>query len=120
MNTTAIILKTDSRGRVHLPKEKRDELLAEFTRSGLPATKFAALTGVNYQTFATWVQQYKKRHSPAQPTTHALPLRFAEVEPVAAAASSARLRVVLPGGACIELHENSQLPLLVALLKSLA
>jgi hypothetical protein len=53
MDTSTIILKTDSRGRVLTPPERRAELLAEFERSGLPVTKFSALVGVRYQTFAT-------------------------------------------------------------------
>jgi DNA-binding transcriptional regulator YiaG len=35
-------------------------LLAEFERSGVSGKKFAALVGVNYQTFASWRQQRKK------------------------------------------------------------
>lgn len=45
MDTTSIILKPDSRGRVRMPPQRREELLAEFERSGLPATKFAELAG---------------------------------------------------------------------------
>ena len=37
-----------------MPPQRREELLLEFERSGLPATKFAQLAGVRYQTFATW------------------------------------------------------------------
>ena len=44
-----------------MPPQRREELLLEFERSGLPATKFAQLAGVRYQTFATWVQKHKKR-----------------------------------------------------------
>ena len=38
-----------------MPEEKREKLLDEFERSGLSGTKFAALSGINYQTFASWV-----------------------------------------------------------------
>lgn len=100
-----------------MPPQRREELLMEFERSGLPATKFAALAGVRYQTFATWVQKYKKRRTPAQPAAGAMPLRFAEVVP--AAVPSVMLRVVLPGGASIELHENSQVALAVQLIQAL-
>lgn len=117
MNTTSIILKTESRGRVRMPPQRREELLMEFERSVLPATKFAALAGVRYQTFATWVQKYQKRRTPAQPAAVAMPLRFAEVVP--AAVPSVMLRVVLPGGASIELQENSQVALAVQLIQAL-
>ena len=54
------ILKTDLMGRVRTPKARREALLEEFERSGVSGTKFAALVGVNYQTFASWVQQRRK------------------------------------------------------------
>lgn len=61
MDTTTLVLKTDSRGRVRTPPERRAALLAEFARSGLWATRFAALVGVRHQTFATWVQEHRRR-----------------------------------------------------------
>lgn len=61
MDTTTLVLKTDSRGRVRTPPERRAALLAEFARSGLSATRFAALVGVRHQTFATWVQEHRRR-----------------------------------------------------------
>jgi len=61
MSSDTIILKRDGLGRVRVPAECREALLAEFARSGLPATKFAELAGVRYQTFATWVQRSRRR-----------------------------------------------------------
>ena len=55
------ILKTDALGRVRTPKARREALLEEFARSGVRGQKFAALVGVNYQTFASWVQQRRKQ-----------------------------------------------------------
>ena len=120
MDTTSIILKTDSRGRVRVPPQRREELLVEFERSGLPTTKFAQLAGVRYQTFATWVQKHKKRPAKAGAAAIAGPLRFAEVVPAAAPPPSGVLRVVLPGGASIELAESSQVGLATRLIKALA
>lgn len=40
------LLKTDVRGRVRTPVERREALLDEFERSGLGGPKFAALVGV--------------------------------------------------------------------------
>lgn len=37
----ATILKRDALGRVTLPRERREALVDEFERSGVPATKFA-------------------------------------------------------------------------------
>lgn len=120
MDTTSIILKTDSRGRVRMPPQRREELLLEFERSGLPATKFAQLAGVRYQTFATWVQKHKKRRPTTRKAASAAPLRFAEVERAAATPPCGMLRVVLPGGASIELCESSQVGLAAQLIKALA
>ena len=50
----APVLKTDTKGRVHTPPARREQLLDEFERSGLSGTKFAELAGLKYQTFAAW------------------------------------------------------------------
>jgi hypothetical protein len=42
---------------VKTPKARREQLLDEFERSGLPGLKFAELAGIKYQTFATGVQK---------------------------------------------------------------
>ena len=60
MNTTQageVVLKQDVLGRVKTPKARREQLLDEFERSGLPGLKFAELAGIKYQTFATWAQK---------------------------------------------------------------
>ena len=59
------ILKQDSRGRVRVPRERREALLAEFERSGLSGVKFAALAGIKYATFAAWVQQRRQQRAGA-------------------------------------------------------
>jgi hypothetical protein len=120
MDTTSIILKTDSRGRVRMPLRRREELLLEFERSGLPATKFAQLAGVRYQTFATWVQKHKKQRATTGAAASAAPLRFAEVVPAAATHSCGMLRVLLPGGAVIEVADGAQAEVAAQLLKALA
>ena len=47
------VIKTDVLGRIKTSPERRKTLLEEFERSGLSGKKFAALTGIKYQTFAT-------------------------------------------------------------------
>lgn len=120
MDKTSIVLKTDKRGRVRTPAHRRDALLDEFERSGLTAVKFSKLVGVRYQTFATWVQ--KRRQSQAATPKLGGPVRFAEavLEAQASQKPSAVLRVVLPGGAAMELSHGRQAPLAAALLKALA
>lgn len=55
------ILKRDALGRVTVTREQRVALLDEFERSGLKGRPFARMAGVNYPTFANWIQ--KRRHA---------------------------------------------------------
>ena len=57
------ILKTDTLGRVWTPREKREELVAAFERSGMSAAAFAKWSGVKYPTFAAWVQKVRRSRS---------------------------------------------------------
>ena len=57
----SLILKTDARGRVRTPAQRRETLLDEFEKSGLSGAKFAAISGIKYQTFANWVQQRRRK-----------------------------------------------------------
>jgi hypothetical protein len=68
-NKDGTVLKTDVLGRVKTSARQREAMLDEFERSGLSATKFAAVAGVNYQTFASWVQ--KRRKAVGRPELHA-------------------------------------------------
>lgn len=121
-----MILKTDKRGRVRLPPERREALLAEFDRSGLSLTPFAELAGVRYSPFATWLQQCRNKAgttSRDQEMDRPEPVCFAEVlvdaglQPDQAVAGA--LKVLLPGGAQIMITDASQIPLAMQLLKAL-
>jgi hypothetical protein len=131
MHTTppeAVILKQDVLGRVRRSACQRERLLDEFERSGLSGRKFAALAGVNYQTFATWAQRRRQQRgvypvpkAPAKPTT---PMRW--LEAVVTPAHDAKVKthpaglvLRLPGGAHLELREASQIPLAAALVRAL-
>ncbi len=50
MNEAVILLKRDAGGR--------GDLVRAYERSGLSGPKFGALSGVNYQTFATWRREH--------------------------------------------------------------
>jgi hypothetical protein len=120
------VLKVDKRGRVRSTPEQRAEVLAEFDRSGLSGTKFAALAGVNYQTFAAWLG--KRRRVSNQPSGTALagetrpvsaagPMRW--VEAVVGGGAKPALIVELRGGMRLEIGGAAQVPLAVQLLKAL-
>ena len=103
------ILKTDVLGRVRTPKTRREALLAEFARSGVSGKNFAALVGVHYQTFASWVQHWRRQRAEypsAAKGVEVLRLVEAVVEARGDGAGVLMgpdvLRVEVPGGARVE------------------
>jgi hypothetical protein len=65
-NDETQILKADTRGRVRVSAERREELLSEFERSGISAMRFAKMAGVKYATFANWRQRRRETKAKAQ------------------------------------------------------
>jgi transposase-like protein len=72
----------DQRGRRAIPRARRLELIQAFRVSGLTMAKFARKEGINYTTFAGWMQR-------AGAVTPASPIRFAQVQVPAAPAKQA-------------------------------
>jgi len=127
---TAEVLKQDTRGRVRTPPERREALLEEFAHSGLSAAKFAKLVGVNYATFANWVQKRKRGRQTSDGAASAggmaaVPSRngpvrlFEAFAEIAGGESGCGLRVDLPGGARIQIQSPLQLQLVAELLRLL-
>ena len=131
-------------GRVRVPAARREALLDEFERGGASGQAFAAMVGVRYSTFATWMQDRRRavraRGGHAGGTTLAtrssstkLAARPAEAvrwleavvgDPPAAPgpqpqAVAKSLPVSLPGGARLEISDTGQVPLAAALLRAL-
>ena len=114
------ILKTDKRGRVRTTRQRREELLLEFERSGLSAPRFAELTGVKYQTLAGWLHRRRQQQGEVA-ATKAPGVQWLEtVVPTAdlPATSDSRLLVRLPSGATLELSNLTQAPLAGAVLRA--
>jgi len=104
----------DTKGRVRTSKEQRRVILAQFDSSGMSAAQFAQRSGLKYSTFARWVQRYPRTKRPERKSSVRL------LEAVLAPTSiGAALPVQLPGGARLEIHEASQVPLVAALLRAL-
>ena len=123
------VLKQDRRGRVRVPPERREGLLAEFARSGLSAASFARMVGMKYSTFANWRQrQGKTQGMPVAAAAGALagggPVRLLEAiveEPVTPAArSSAGLVIELPGGSRLTVDAPAQLAMAAELVSLIA
>ncbi|NJO56474.1 MAG: hypothetical protein HC834_09265 [Rhodospirillales bacterium] len=80
------LLKTDCLGRVRSTPERRAAILAEFDQSGVSAAQFAKLAGINYSTFAQWVQRHRRKRASTRrvvrrPSPRALRLVEAVVSP---------------------------------------
>ncbi len=123
----AVVLKTDTLGRVKMTAAQRERVLDEFERSGLSGAKFAKLAGINYQTFATWARRRgRQREAEAgkTPSTPAEPVKWLEagIGEVPHSGSQTGHAVVLhwPGGVSAELHDARQIPLVAALVRALA
>lgn len=126
-NPGSLILKTDSRGRMRFPLEKREALLDEFAKSGLSGIKFAALSGIKYQTFANWVQQRRRKQTPSSSVekrerkSNSVSWLEAVVEQACPqpGRTCGSLILQLPGGGRIELAGTSEIALAAALLRAL-
>ncbi|HEY5892527.1 MAG TPA: IS66 family insertion sequence element accessory protein TnpB [Chthoniobacterales bacterium] len=124
------ILKTDSLGRVRTDRTRREAILDEFERSGGSGAEFAAMLGIKYQTFATWIQARRRQRRTAQATAHedgpalqaAPAMRWFETvvekesEPMR---QESALRVNLPGGAHVDIASAGQAKLAAQLLAHL-
>jgi hypothetical protein len=119
--TDGTVLKTDEKGRVRTPAARRESLLDEFEQSGLSGTKFAALAGIKYQTFAAWACKRRRQHSVSAPATvkPADPGRW--LEAVVEQAQNPMVMVLqLPGGVRLEVADERQAVLAAVLVRSLA
>jgi len=113
-----LTIKTDERGRVRTPAERRESLLDEFERSGLGGPKFAALSGIKYQTFAAWVCQRRWRRGVSAAATVKPADRACWLEAVMEPAQNSAVMVLhLPGGVRVE---QKQAALAVVLVRALA
>lgn len=123
------LLKTDRLGRVRTDRVRREAILDEFERSGGSGAQFAALLGIKYQTFASWVQRRRRERdgeSPAKNRKLPAPTRLwmeAVIDglenPLPPLPQENSLRISLPGGAQVEMTRAGQAPLVAELLRHL-
>jgi hypothetical protein len=130
MNTTPTdeaVLKQDVLGRVKTPKARREQLLDEFERSGLPGLKFAELAGIKYPTFATWAQQRRRQRGDYAPgklgaakqSVQWLEAVLAPAPGSIVPAGALSLVLHLPGGVRVEIGDVKQVEMAVALVRAL-
>ncbi len=129
------VLKQDERGRVRVPRERRESLLDEFEASGTSGARFARLAGIKYSTFAAWVQRRRKARA-AQSTDgdagmHGLvapggvvrwfeAVRDDEAKQAKSGVPAAGLRIELPGGSRMVVESPLQLGLAAELVAQIA
>ena len=119
------LLKSDARGRVRTPRARQEALLDEFEHSGVSGAKFAALVGIKYPTFASWVLRRRKggRTDPAPPAgDSAATVRWLEAvvdkSLTSSAAPASSLVVELPCGARFAIAAPAQAAVAAALLRA--
>jgi transposase-like protein len=115
--------KRDTKGRRITPKARRQELLAAYEQSGLTQAAFARREGVKYQTFATWVSEWRRRAAAVGLSKSVVPVRFAEVnlppaKPSELSASADALSVTLPDGVVVRGAEAAAVAALVKALRA--
>lgn len=116
MTDTAVIgkiLVQDARGRVRTPREKREEIVDEYEKSGMSGVAFAAMVGVKYPTLAWWVQQRRKGQAAvASAPAGQAPVRWveavAESEPMGTAPSGRGMRVQIGAAVRVEVVNGQQ------------
>ena len=129
------VLKQDRRGRVRVPRERREALVEEFLGSGVSAAEFARMAGVKYATFANWVQKQRQRQGARGPGAGSAGMRStspveglrlweAVVEDAGAgrrgAGGNGGLWIELPGGCGLRVETPVQLAMAAELVKLVA
>lgn len=117
------LIRTDALGRARHTREQRERILDEYERSGLSGAKFAAVCGVKYQTFATWLQRrtrQRNEYPKGQPRRKAAAeVRWLEASVQPAAASNTGLLLQLPGGVLTQVSNEHHIALAAALVRAL-
>jgi hypothetical protein len=120
--------KVDQLGRVRIGHKRREELLVEFDRSGMSGKQFARSVGVNYSTWASWVQRRRRtkalivegRDTPGtQSVVMPQPMEWVEAHLDSTPSPRSGLVVHGPNGIKLEIQDETQARLAGVLLKGL-
>jgi hypothetical protein len=127
METGSAIVKTSRAGHMLTSRHRREELLAEFDKSGICASEFAKLAGIKYPTFMYWLQRRRLQQPDSSSTVGPSPKRTpglwleAVIDKAQAGAPPGAvtpLLVRLPSGAALEINHASQVALAAGLLRA--
>jgi hypothetical protein len=118
-----VVIKADVLGRVRTSRERREQLLDEFEKSGLTGQKFAAVVGIKYQTFATWAQKRRRQRGAYPAVKRPKQLRWLEAVVEAGRGGGDKnplpLVLELPGGTKVQITDAKQAALAAVLLRAL-
>jgi hypothetical protein len=118
------VFTVDTVGRVRVSRERREQLLREFAKSGISARRFAQPAGVKPVTFYSRVQKQRASGAGAPLRNASSPVSFMEAvsacPPAVPSGSESPLVVHLGGAARAEVANNRDIPLLAQLLAKLS
>jgi transposase-like protein len=122
-NTTELIEtgeKRDRLGRRITPAARRAELVAAWREGGLTQAEFARREGINYSSFAAWVQAARLRPAVSSVRPAQAPVRFvaASLPSPVAVASAFALCVRLPDGTELRGSKASDVAALVRAIRA--
>jgi hypothetical protein len=117
---------------VRTTRRRREAILDDFENSGMSGAAYARRHGINYQTFANWIQKRRRSRGDydngARLSGTDTPLALALAEVVMKTPSGRAenrppfggLRIELAGGANLILSDASQVPLAAELIRQLS
>ncbi|MCP3871391.1 MAG: hypothetical protein GY703_25465 [Gammaproteobacteria bacterium] len=115
--TVPTILKTDTLGRIHTPRDQREALLDAFEQSGMNGAAFCRSHGLRYTTFASWRHARRRkaqRNETIDLSEEDVGVSFHEVEVNAPPPPAQPLVIELPQGARMHLERTEQFPMAAA------
>jgi transposase-like protein len=115
MENTTEVIRVDESGRVRTPREKQEEAVDGFERSGMTGMQFARHIGVKYPTLMYWVQRRRRERGEEERPAGQGGWLEAVVEP--GGKEREGLVVEVPGGMRLVLREGSQIKLAVEFLR---
>jgi hypothetical protein len=132
-NSQSPPLKTDVIGRVQVSAKHREALLDAYEASSMSGAKFAAVHGVKYPTFASWIQKRRRDRGQYEFSNESVPAALLEslMElglPLASIPSGPRdgepsgvaaLRIQHPSGVSMSVEDEQQARLAVLILREL-
>ncbi len=122
-NHSAVLLKTDSSGRVQRSRDEQEAILDAFEQSAMSGAQFARMHGINYQTFCYWRTRRRKalRNTDVPKVDSCADFNFIEVTSHSLApANSGSIEIQIGSQTRISMTSSQQAPILAALIKELA